>query len=224
MLITQVTEGRIPFNIPSVSEECFTFYKVIGDLASTDKTPLICLHGGPGAGHEYLLCFGKLWSERKIPVIFYDQVGCASSTHLRNTKGNESLWQEGLFIDELWNVINFFKLERYYLLGHSWGGALAAALAGTRPCGLQGLVLCGALTDVELQNKVSHTLEDELPSNFRDVIVKHDENQEYDKEEYEAAVEYFMKKHAYRDEPYPGEDLGYAIANFAEDDTVTETM
>ena len=219
MAILLIFEGRIPFSIPSISKECFTFYKIIGDLAATDKTPLICLHGGPGAGHEYLVPFGNLWSEKKIPVIFYDQIGCASSTHLRETRGDESLWQESLFVDEFWNLIKYLKLERYYILGHSWGAALGAALASTKPSGLQGLILCSGLVDVHVANKNFRRLVNELPSDIKDVIVKHDEDQEHDKAEYSAALEYFYKKHAYRDEPFPGEYVGRALANFADDDT-----
>src|SRR6185503_15495806 len=37
------------------------------------KTPLLMLHGGPGAGHNYLLPMQALADER--PVIFYDQLG-----------------------------------------------------------------------------------------------------------------------------------------------------
>ena len=92
MVSAPIVEGRAPFAIPSVKEECFTYYKIIGDIASAKKTtPLICIHGGPSVGHEYLLCFGKLWFEKGIPVILYDQIGCASSTHLRDTIGDESL-------------------------------------------------------------------------------------------------------------------------------------
>ena len=40
-------------------------------------TPLLLLHGGPGAAHLYLLPLGALADER--PVIFYDQLGCGQS-------------------------------------------------------------------------------------------------------------------------------------------------
>src|SRR6185295_14933143 len=41
------------------------------------KTPLLLLHGGPGAGHNYLLPMQALADER--PVIVYDQLGCGKS-------------------------------------------------------------------------------------------------------------------------------------------------
>src|SRR5678809_595764 len=41
------------------------------------KPPLLLLHGGPGAGHNYLLPMSPLGDER--PVIFYDQLGCGKA-------------------------------------------------------------------------------------------------------------------------------------------------
>lgn len=117
-------------------------------------------------------------------------------------------------------MIKYFKLERYHILGHSWGAALGAVLASTKlSSGLQRLILCSGLVDVHIANKNFRRLVKELPSDIRDVIVKHDEDQEYDKADYSAALEYFFKKHAYRDEPFPGEHVGRALANFADDET-----
>ncbi|KAK3172817.1 hypothetical protein OEA41_006142 [Lepraria neglecta] len=47
-------EGLVPFDVPAANKSCRTWYRIIGDLKSP-STPLITLHGGPGACHEYLL-------------------------------------------------------------------------------------------------------------------------------------------------------------------------
>ena len=39
--------------------------------------PLLILHGGPGASHDYLEPLAELSVER--PVVFYDQLGCGNS-------------------------------------------------------------------------------------------------------------------------------------------------
>ncbi|CAJ2509846.1 Uu.00g057460.m01.CDS01 [Anthostomella pinea] len=85
----QIREGKAPFEIPSIAEPCFTYYKIIGDLAS-GAPPVVVVHGGPGAGHEYLLTFADLWWDDGLPVVFYDQIGCASSTHLPQKAGDQS--------------------------------------------------------------------------------------------------------------------------------------
>lgn len=119
-------EGTAPFKIPgNEGIECFTYYKIFGDISS-GTPPVVVLHGGPGCGHEYLLTFATLWSKYGLPVVFYDQIGCASSTHLPQTAGDKEFWKESLFIAELNNLLDSLNLRDgpgFHLLGHSWGGS-----------------------------------------------------------------------------------------------------
>src|SRR5690348_5330455 len=50
-----------------------TWYRVTGDLRS-GATPLVVLHGGPGAAHNYTLRMARL-AEQGRAVIHYDQLG-----------------------------------------------------------------------------------------------------------------------------------------------------
>lgn len=59
------------------------WYRVEG---SGPATPLLLLHGGPGAGSYYLHSLGQLSDER--PVVFYDQLGGGRAD--RST--DESIW------------------------------------------------------------------------------------------------------------------------------------
>ena len=60
--------------------------------------PLLVLHGGPGAPHDYLLPIAALSDER--PVIFYDQLGCGNSDKPAGT----DLYTIEHFVDELGQV------------------------------------------------------------------------------------------------------------------------
>jgi hypothetical protein len=51
---TLVSEGKIPFEVKGAGKECFTWYKVFGDLSSSVR-PLVALHGGPGIGMSITL-------------------------------------------------------------------------------------------------------------------------------------------------------------------------
>lgn len=119
-------DGIIPFDIPGRRDiPCFTYYKIFGDLSSGAPT-VVVLHGGPGAGHEYLLPFAQLWPRYGLPVVFYDQIGCGSSTHLPQTAGDREFWQEPLFFAELNNLLDCLHLRDgpgFHLLGQSWGGS-----------------------------------------------------------------------------------------------------
>jgi proline iminopeptidase len=45
-------------------------------VGSGPKTPILLLHGGAGAAHNYLLPLAALAKDRT--VIFYDQLGCGT--------------------------------------------------------------------------------------------------------------------------------------------------
>ena len=51
-----------------------TWYRVSGDAG---RTPLLCLHGGPGSTHHYFAPLERLAGERR--VVLYDQLGCGRS-------------------------------------------------------------------------------------------------------------------------------------------------
>lgn len=45
--------GKIDFKVGSTTYQ--TWYKVFGDLKSTQYRPIVMLHGGPGMSHHYML-------------------------------------------------------------------------------------------------------------------------------------------------------------------------
>src|ERR1043165_2092344 len=67
-------EGYIPVTGGKV------WYRIVGE---GDKTPILCLHGGPGVPSYYLKPLAALSSDR--PVIFYDQLGCGHSDRITDT-------------------------------------------------------------------------------------------------------------------------------------------
>ena len=58
-----------------------TWYRVIGDLHN-GKTPVLVLHGGPGAGHNYVIPIAEMIAQSGRAAVLYDQIGCGNSTHL----------------------------------------------------------------------------------------------------------------------------------------------
>ncbi|KAI1171893.1 proline-specific peptidase [Nemania sp. FL0916] len=221
----KIQEGKAPFTIPSIDEPCFTYYKIIGDISPSGRAPVIIAHGGPGAGHEYLLTFAELWQRYNLPVIFYDQIGCASSTHLPQKAGDHSFWQEQLFQDELDNLIDHLDLRRsgFDFLGHSWGGMLGAAFAARRPQGLRRLVLASALASKELAIQGTHLLRDQMPPDMRQALDEAEAKGEYDSPAYKRALDFYQRKHVCRADPFPPAELLPAFKNLS-DTTVYRTM
>lgn len=114
-----VQEGEADFHYPAAGKPLKTWYKITGDLTSSDAIPLIVLHGGPGVGCEAYNPLTDLTAAFGIPIIQYDQVGCGRSTDLRNksTAGAE-FWNVHLFVAELESLIAHLGLKRYDVLGH----------------------------------------------------------------------------------------------------------
>ena len=133
-------EGTVPFDVGDETAE--TWYRITGDLRPDDAgapPPLIVLHGGPGATHDYLLAIADLADSGRA-VVHYDQVGNGRSTHY--PERGADFWTVDLFVRELHNLVDALGLrERHHVLGQSWGGFLAQEYALTHPQGLRALVL-----------------------------------------------------------------------------------
>jgi proline-specific peptidase len=217
-----IKEGAVPFNVPAAGKPCETWYKIVGDLKS-DVTPLVLVHGGPGMSHDYLISLSELNELYGIPIIFYDQIGTARSTHLREKRGDESFWTEELFYDELNNLVaKLGLLERgYNILGHSWGGMVSSTWAGTRPKGLRKLILSNAPAFMDGWTDAYFKYRDALPEDVKRMILEGDEREDWESKEYEAAMNVFMKKHCSNIMP---EEFHKSFQFAKEDDTVSITM
>jgi proline iminopeptidase len=112
-------------------------------FGSGGKTPLLTLHGGPGAAHNYLLSLQALADER--PVVFYDQLGCGKA----DAPSDEDVYTIQRSVDELDAVRSALGLDRVVLLGHSWGALLAVEyLCQGRGRGVERLILSGAMASI----------------------------------------------------------------------------
>src|SRR5437879_3881963 len=144
------TEGNVPFR------GFQTWYRVVGEREDEGKLPLLLLHGGPGATHDYLEPLEGM-AETGRRAIFYDQLGCGKS----DLPDDPSLWTTELFVDEVGAMREALGLERVHVFGNSWGGMLALEYALTRPAGLVSLVLTGEHD--EATPAINRTVADGIP-------------------------------------------------------------
>ena len=170
--------------------------------------------------HNYLEPLGQLAHDGR-PVIFYDQLGCGLSTHLRDAP--HDFWSVELFLDELDALLNLLGIASgYHLLGQSWGGMLAAEHAVTAPEGLRSLTLSNSLASASRWAQGASRLRSQLPSRTEEALRHHEECGTIDDPEYLAAVEEYYSRHVCRI-PLPD----YVKASFdqvAEDPTVYVAM
>lgn len=218
-----MSTGFAPFPVEGLKEPCQTWYKVVGGLG-TSAVPLIVLHGGPGACHDYLLPLSDL--APSIPLVFYDQIGNGRSTHLPEKSGDEKFWSVDLFMKELDNLLLHLGLRDrpVDVLGQSWGGMLAAEWAAAQPSNLRRLVLSNSLASMEVFLEGVNTLRKQLPQDVQKVLDHADETLDFESPEYEAAVEVFYKRHLSLARPWPAPEVQAALDWFAKDPTTYGTM
>ncbi len=187
-----MTEGRIPY----AGGE--TWYQVVGDGEEPGRLPLVCLHGGPGALHDYLEPLGTL-AETGRRVVFYDQLGCGRSW----LEADPSKWTVELYVDELRTVRDALGLDRIHLFGSSWGGMLAMEYALTQPPGLASLVLSSSPASIPVWADETNRLRKELPPEVQRVLDEEEAAGRLDSPEYEEATAEFYKRHVCRLDPWP---------------------
>lgn len=209
-------EGTVVF--PLDGEEAETWYRVTGDLAA-DAAPLVALHGGPGATHDYLLSLADLGDDRA--VVHYDQVGNGRSTHYPD-RGAE-FWKPELFVRELQNLVESLGIaDRHHVLGQSWGGFLGQEYAFTQPSGLRSLVLADTAASWADFATEANKLREQLPADVQATLAKHEEAGTYDDPEYMEACLVFYARHLCRVEWPP--EVTATFEYLEQDPTVYRTM
>jgi L-proline amide hydrolase len=193
---TKVVEGVAKFG------EWETWYRVTGDLSS-DKTPLVVVHGGPGCTHDYVLSIASI-ADTGRPVIHYDQLGNGRSTRLPDM--GEDFWTVDLFLAELDNLLSVLGVkDRYFLLGQSWGGMLGAEHAIRRPAGLKALVISNSPASMALWASEAKILRGDLPREVEDALDRHEAAGTTSDPEYLAAQKVYYDLHVCRVVPNPPE-------------------
>ena len=142
-----LTEGSSPFllRLGPPSKRGDAVHDRPGISSTESATPVLLIHGGPG-GHSCV--FDPLADvlSRHRPVIVYDQLGSGRS----GRPLDPALWSLDRYVDEIARLRKALGLKRVHLVGHSWGGSLAAQyLIATRPAGVASVVLAGPLLSTE---------------------------------------------------------------------------
>jgi len=166
------------------------WYRMVGEREEPGKVPLVCLHGGPGATHDYLAPLEALAATGRR-VVLYDQLGWGNSDHVHS----ESMWTTDLFVAELGVLLHALGLERVHVLGHSWGGMLALEYALTQPADLVSLVLVSTTASARQWAAETARLVSELPADVQETMRKHELQGTTNSPEYQEACRAFSRRH-----------------------------
>ena len=128
-------------------------------------TPLVILHGGPGASHDYFLPY-LLPLARQHRLVFIDERGSGKSEKLEDPSG----YTVDNMAEDVEAVRQGLKLGKISLLGHSCGGVLAQAYALKYQRNLTHLVLCSTFHSTSKMNEVFRRMMAEMDPELRNRI------------------------------------------------------
>jgi len=136
------------------------YYKMLGRGA-----PLMIVHGGPGASHDYFLPY-LLPLARQNKLIFIDERGSGRSQKLEDASG----YTTENMVEDVETVRQALGLGKVSLLGHSYGGALAQAYALKYQANLSHLILGSTWSSSKAMNEVFVRMKQNMSPELRERI------------------------------------------------------
>ncbi|MFA5952436.1 MAG: prolyl aminopeptidase [Hyphomicrobium sp.] len=107
----------------------------VEEVGCRDGIPALFLHGGPGSGAQH--SHRELFNPQRFHAILFDQRGAGRSHPYLSTHANTTQH----LIADIERVREHFGIERWLVVGGSWGSTLALAYAEAYPARVTGLVL-----------------------------------------------------------------------------------
>jgi proline iminopeptidase len=102
--------------------------------------PALFLHGGPGGG---CTAGNRRWFDpQRYRIVLFDQRGCGRSRPHASVSANTTAH----LIGDIESLRNHCGIERWLLMGGSWGATLALAYAQSFPRRVSAMVLRGVFT------------------------------------------------------------------------------
>jgi len=136
------------------------YYKVLGRGA-----PLVIVHGGPGASHDYFLPY-LLPLARHNKLVFIDERGSGRSQKLEDPSG----YTVENMVEDVETVRQALGLGKISLLGHSYGGALAQAYALKYQANLTHLILGSTWSSTKAINEIFVRMKQNMSAELRERI------------------------------------------------------
>jgi proline iminopeptidase len=156
------------------------YYMTVGRGA-----PLMIVHGGPGASHDYFLPY-LLPLARHNRLVFIDERGSGKSQILQDPKG----YTVENMVEDVEAVRQGLGLGKMSLLGHSYGGVLAQAYALKYQKNLTHLILASTFPSTTEMNQVFVRMKEKMDPELRERIERMEKEglfghgQDYEKNRY----------------------------------------
>ena len=107
------------------------------ESGNRDGIPVVVLHGGPGGAANPTM--RRLHDPERWRIVLFDQRGCGRSTPYASLDANTT-WD---LVADIERLRRHLGIERWHVVGGSWGSTLALAYAETHPASVSSLLLRG---------------------------------------------------------------------------------
>lgn len=107
------------------------------EIGAEEGIPLLVLHGGPGG--RIAPYYRRLPDPARHRAVFFEQRGCGRSTPTASLEHNDT-WR---LVEDIERLRVARNIERWIVLGGSWGSTLALAYAQKYPQSVSALLLSG---------------------------------------------------------------------------------
>ena len=167
-------------------------------IGNNPKIKLLLLNGGPGATHEYFECMESFLPQEGIEFIYYDQLGTGNS----DNPNDPAFWDLYRYVEEVDQVRKALDLDKsnFYLLGHSWGGILAAQYALKYQQNLKGLIISNMMMSaIDYDKYADEVLAKQMEPKVLARIREIEKNKDFGNPEYmQLLLPHFYTKHILR--------------------------
>jgi proline iminopeptidase len=170
---------------------------------------LLLLNGGPGLPCDYLLTPHLRLVEHGWTVVSYDQLGCG----LSDQPDDPSLWTLPRYVAELEEVVSLLRLERFCLLGHSWGTWLGTEYALRNQARIAKYVFADGDCDTAHLVAELERLRSALGIDTVRMMKRREADGTIDHAEYQAAITLLNHRHVCRLDEWP-EPLTRSLAQW----------
>lgn len=191
---------------------------VNGDI-DADAAPVVFVHGGPGSTHVPF--GGMLALADQRAVILYDQLDSGMSDHTMDPAN----WRVDRFVAELEAVRQALGVERWHVVGHSWGAAIALEYAVAHPDRVTSTVLAGTYISTPHWILGTNVLIRDLPQETqRDIIACENANPPPPAATCDAANKAFLAVYNGRADAPPASPAAVAYRQRTQGKGFNETM
>jgi proline iminopeptidase len=170
---------------------------------------LLLVNGGPGLPCDYLLTPHLRLVEHGWTVVSYDQLGCG----LSDKPDDPSLWTLPRYVTELEEVADLLRLERFSLLGHSWGTWLGTEFALRNQARIAKYVFADGDCDTAHLVSELERLRSALGIDTVRMMKRREAEGTIDHAEYQAAITLLNHRHVCRLDEWP-EPLTRSLAQW----------